>query len=170
MENNQPDEIVINKKMSEFEQKIEQNGKMRIIDPDWLKQQMRNKYKNEILRELEIKKNNRVRKRSELKQRVAMAREDDDFLIDYSSDKELLIDDDFIENTVNEPRPKIIYSSRTHSQLSQFINEIKKTKYHHIRCVTMGSRKTTCINKAVSKLEDLAKINDRCVDLKSILY
>ena len=35
--------------------------------------------------------------------------------------------------------PQIYYCSRTHSQISQFVSEIKKTKFKEIRCVTLGT-------------------------------
>ena len=48
--------------------------------------------------------------------------------------------------------PKIIYASRTHSQLSQAINELKNTIYKPKICV-LGSRDQLCINHDVMKLE-----------------
>jgi chromosome transmission fidelity protein 1 len=35
--------------------------------------------------------------------------------------------------------PQIYYCSRTHSQISQFVSEIKKTTFKVIRCVTLGT-------------------------------
>ncbi|KAL3173765.1 hypothetical protein MRX96_041568 [Rhipicephalus microplus] len=52
--------------------------------------------------------------------------------------------------------PKIIYSSRTHSQLSQAINELKKTNYKYVKSVVLGSRDQLCINPDVQKLQDNA--------------
>ena len=34
--------------------------------------------------------------------------------------------------------PQLLYCSRTHSQVAQFVNEIKKTVYRDLRCVTLG--------------------------------
>lgn len=51
--------------------------------------------------------------------------------------------------------PKIIYASRTHSQLSQAINELKNTIYKPKICV-LGSRDQLCINHDVMKLEGSA--------------
>eukprot|EP00794_Sanderia_malayensis_P019946 gene19946-21899_t len=48
--------------------------------------------------------------------------------------------------------PKIIYASRTHSQLSQAINELKNTIYNPKVCV-LGSRDQMCINPEVLKLD-----------------
>lgn len=47
--------------------------------------------------------------------------------------------------------PKIIYASRTHSQLSQAMNELKNTSYNHVKAVIMGSRDQLCINPEVMK-------------------
>ncbi|KAJ3317300.1 Regulator of telomere elongation helicase 1, partial [Boothiomyces sp. JEL0866] len=46
------------------------------------------------------------------------------------------------------PLPKIYYASRTHSQLSQAVNEIKNTKYKP-KTVVLGSREQMCINPTV---------------------
>ncbi|XP_078275154.1 regulator of telomere elongation helicase 1 isoform X2 [Rhinoraja longicauda] len=48
--------------------------------------------------------------------------------------------------------PKIIYASRTHSQLTQVINELKTTSYRPKMCV-FGSREQFCIHPEVKKLE-----------------
>ncbi|XP_054247853.1 regulator of telomere elongation helicase 1 [Indicator indicator] len=48
--------------------------------------------------------------------------------------------------------PKIIYASRTHSQLTQVINELKNTVYRPKICV-LGSREQLCINPEVKRLE-----------------
>ncbi|XP_062316136.1 regulator of telomere elongation helicase 1 [Osmerus eperlanus] len=48
--------------------------------------------------------------------------------------------------------PKIIYASRTHSQLTQVINELKNTSYRPKVCV-LGSREQLCINPEVMRQE-----------------
>ncbi|XP_032809044.2 regulator of telomere elongation helicase 1 isoform X1 [Petromyzon marinus] len=48
--------------------------------------------------------------------------------------------------------PKIIYSSRTHSQLSQAMNELKNASYKPRVCV-LGSREQLCIHPDVVKQE-----------------
>uniref|UniRef100_A0A8D0AE05 Regulator of telomere elongation helicase 1 n=1 Tax=Sander lucioperca TaxID=283035 RepID=A0A8D0AE05_SANLU len=48
--------------------------------------------------------------------------------------------------------PKIIYASRTHSQLAQVINELKNTSYRPKVCV-LGSREQLCINQEVMRQE-----------------
>ncbi|CAG2057218.1 unnamed protein product, partial [Timema podura] len=47
--------------------------------------------------------------------------------------------------------PKIIYASRTHSQLSQAIQELKRTNYSHVKVAILGSRDQMCIHPEVSK-------------------
>lgn len=48
----------------------------------------------------------------------------------------------------DEMTPKVFFTSRTHSQLSQFVGELKRTEFAgRIRTVCLGSRKNLCINK-----------------------
>lgn len=63
---------------------------------------------------------------------------------------------------------QVLYASRTHSQTSQFVNEIKRTAFAKgIRCVTLGSRRQLCINPAVMKLKGSDSfVNDACLDLQ----
>ncbi|RLN71130.1 hypothetical protein BBJ28_00000195 [Nothophytophthora sp. Chile5] len=61
---------------------------------------------------------------------------------------------------------KIIYCSRTHSQISQFIREIRKTEFaDQIRVVSLGSRKNLCTNPAVMKLRSDLRMTDKCLDM-----
>jgi chromosome transmission fidelity protein 1 len=92
-----------------------------------------------------------------------------------------------------ETMPKIIYVSRTHSQVSQFINEVKRTDFagvdfavqdvrqvagkdqfngaaprFSVRNISLGSRKQMCINQSVIDLGQRAGIeamNEKCLDL-----
>lgn len=81
---------------------------------------------------------------------------------------------------------KIFYCSRTHSQLTQFIHEIRKVKLRPVswletavqssteeqndppvvKHLPLASRKSLCINQKVSKLGSAAAINDRCLELQ----
>ncbi|XP_075234780.1 regulator of telomere elongation helicase 1 homolog isoform X2 [Lycorma delicatula] len=47
--------------------------------------------------------------------------------------------------------PKIIYASRTHSQLGQVVAELKRTKYTHFKVAVLGSRDQLCLHPEVSK-------------------
>uniref|UniRef100_K3W6Y0 Helicase ATP-binding domain-containing protein n=1 Tax=Globisporangium ultimum (strain ATCC 200006 / CBS 805.95 / DAOM BR144) TaxID=431595 RepID=K3W6Y0_GLOUD len=70
-----------------------------------------------------------------------------------------------------EPPPeygvvKIIYCSRTHSQISQFVREIRKTVFgDHIRVVSLGSRKNLCTNPSVASLRSDLQMTDKCLDM-----
>uniref|UniRef100_A0A2A4J8Q3 DNA 5'-3' helicase n=1 Tax=Heliothis virescens TaxID=7102 RepID=A0A2A4J8Q3_HELVI len=76
------------------------------------------------------------------------------------SDGEEIVEDD---NEVT----KIYISSRTHSQLSQFIGEIKRTVFKEdTRVVTLASRQHYCINSEVNKLKNVNLINERCLDMQ----
>ncbi|XP_076952036.1 uncharacterized protein LOC143625638 [Bidens hawaiensis] len=62
---------------------------------------------------------------------------------------------------------KIYFCSRTHSQLSQFVKELKKTVFaNEIKVACLGSRKNFCINEDVLKLGNSTLINERCLDLQ----
>ena len=64
---------------------------------------------------------------------------------------------------------KILYCSRTHSQITQFINELKRTEFaDKVKIVSLGSRKTLCINETLKKKSGMStmKLNDMCLDLQ----
>ena len=81
---------------------------------------------------------------------------------------------------------KIIYSSRTHSQLTQFVNELKRVHLpptfvlpsdnttvtvekdgeEEIKHVPLASRKNLCIHPQVSRLKSTTAINETCLELQ----
>ncbi|KAI1458608.1 DNA repair helicase [Annulohypoxylon moriforme] len=78
---------------------------------------------------------------------------------------------------------KIYYTSRTHSQLTQFISELRRPTFpaslpgsllddshdadsEDIKHLPLSSRQRLCINPSVSRLNSLAAINDRCSELQ----
>ncbi|TVY33206.1 ATP-dependent DNA helicase, partial [Lachnellula occidentalis] len=80
-----------------------------------------------------------------------------------------------------EEETKIFYCSRTHSQLTQFINELrhvnfppafpeekpsKEPQIEDLKHLTLGSRKNLCINPKVNKLGSVTAINERCSELQ----
>jgi Rad3-related DNA helicase len=71
--------------------------------------------------------------------------------------------------------PQIYYCSRTHSQLAQFVAEMKKTSFLkpdpltgavRIRSVTLGSRRNLCINSAVTRLKTEGSMSEACLDMQ----
>ncbi|EME29448.1 DNA excision repair protein ERCC-2 [Galdieria sulphuraria] len=71
--------------------------------------------------------------------------------------------------------PRIYYCSRTHSQLLQFQEEVKRTianmqwseKVPRPSVLILSSRKNLCINEKVSSLSNANLINERCMELTS---
>lgn len=81
---------------------------------------------------------------------------------------------------------KVFYCSRTHSQLTQFINELRRIKLPAtsliidlenpddptepeqtvIKHVPLASRKNLCINPNVAKLGNASAISERCLELQ----
>lgn len=63
---------------------------------------------------------------------------------------------------------QIYFTSRTHSQLSQFQNELRKTKFAEtIRTIPLGSRQNLCINDKVrASCSAVDALNDKCLDLQ----
>ncbi|GAB1601699.1 ATP-dependent DNA helicase DDX11-like isoform X1 [Argonauta hians] len=96
--------------------------------------------------------------------------EDGDIVLsEYISDNEADQEKDYIngEDDKEEHILKIYYCSRTHSQLSQFIKEIKKSPYgDDVSVTTLASRQNLCINDTVQRLKSLTLINDRCLELQ----
>eukprot|EP01012_Entosiphon_sulcatum_P023723 TRINITY_DN2883_c0_g1_i1.p1 TRINITY_DN2883_c0_g1~~TRINITY_DN2883_c0_g1_i1.p1 ORF type:complete len:657 (-),score=73.87 TRINITY_DN2883_c0_g1_i1:402-2372(-) len=84
----------------------------------------------------------------------------------------LLGDSDDDESSEDEyVTPKILYASRTHTQLNQFIHELARTKYWQqpdFQVVQLAGRSTFCINEAVRKKAggQLHRINEICSDLQ----
>ncbi|GJQ84726.1 hypothetical protein Trydic_g21131 [Trypoxylus dichotomus] len=50
--------------------------------------------------------------------------------------------------------PTIIYASRTHSQLTQAMQELKRTAYNNMRATIIGSREQMCIHPDIMKEEN----------------
>ncbi|XP_010254122.1 PREDICTED: ATP-dependent DNA helicase DDX11 [Nelumbo nucifera] len=62
---------------------------------------------------------------------------------------------------------KVYFCSRTHSQLSQFVKELRRTIFSsELETVCLGSRKNLCINEDVLKLGNSTRINERCLELQ----
>jgi chromosome transmission fidelity protein 1 len=73
---------------------------------------------------------------------------------------------------------QIFYASRTHSQLSQFVGELGRTRFpptypddagtkdELVKHIPLASRKQLCINPSVSNLSSQTAINERCLELQ----
>lgn len=104
------------------------------------------------------------RKREEKKRNMEGVDEDEEFLVEeYESGDEGTdggdlkrkagdgcfnsSDDDGEEEEEEEEVLKVYFCSRTHSQLSQFVKELKRTAFaSEMKVVCLGSRKNFCIN------------------------
>lgn len=78
------------------------------------------------------------------------------------------------EQEFQEP-VKIIFASRTHSQLSQFVGQMQQTRFppssdlqteESTKLISLGSRKQLCINPHVSHMTSVTAMNDACRDLR----
>ncbi|KAI0505368.1 helicase C-terminal domain-containing protein [Xylaria bambusicola] len=82
-----------------------------------------------------------------------------------------------------ENQVKIYYTSRTHSQLTQFVAELRRPMFpssvpleflkndedhaaEAVKHVPLSSRQRLCINPSVARLGSLSAINDRCSELQ----
>ncbi|CAI5458628.1 unnamed protein product [Closterium sp. Yama58-4] len=64
---------------------------------------------------------------------------------------------------------KVFFCSRTHSQLSQFISELRRTPFaDQLFTVALASRKNLCINQSVLKLGNASAISERCLELQRL--
>ncbi|KAI2627596.1 DNA repair helicase [Hypoxylon sp. NC1633] len=87
------------------------------------------------------------------------------------------------EEGIGDGEVKIYYTSRTHSQLTQFISELRRpsfpsslpdslvdgshgTESEGVKHLPLSSRQRLCINPSVSRLGSLPAINDRCTELQ----
>lgn len=85
-----------------------------------------------------------------------------------SLDKEIQL---YVGPESEEIRPpqkrQIIFCSRTHSQLTQFVGELHKTPFaDSMALVALGSRRALCINPTVAQLHSPGLINERCLELQ----
>ncbi|XVF74583.1 hypothetical protein PTKIN_Ptkin13bG0121400 [Pterospermum kingtungense] len=87
------------------------------------------------------------------------------FSVNSSSDEEE--GESGAEEEDQEVKLKVYFCSRTHSQLSQFIKELRKTVFaNEMNVVSLGSRKNFCINEDVLRLGNSTRINERCLELQ----
>lgn len=73
-------------------------------------------------------------------------------------------------------QPKIFFASRTHSQLSQFVGQLRLPTFkpsvpefmpdEPIKEISLASRRQLCIHPTVSKYKSTQKMNDACLDMQ----
>ncbi|XP_073079408.1 ATP-dependent DNA helicase DDX11 isoform X2 [Manis javanica] len=96
--------------------------------------------------------------------------EEELILVEYESDEERgaarRVDED--EDDLEEEHvTKIYYCSRTHSQLAQFVHEVRKSPFgKDTRLVSLGSRQNLCVNENVRTLGSAQLISDRCLEMQ----
>ena len=100
-----------------------------------------------------------------VKRELAQGHGDEDILLEeYNSDEEA-VEEEFDEEEEDTTR-RIFFCSRTHSQLSQFVREVKKSPFgSDISVVSLASRGVLCINPSVKKLQSQSAINEKCLEL-----
>ena len=70
-----------------------------------------------------------------------------------------------------EVRTRIIFASRTHSQISQFVGEVARSPFGaEVRVCTLASRQQTCIHQPVARLPTANLINEKSLSLSLYLY
>nr|XP_027199864.1 ATP-dependent DNA helicase DDX11-like [Dermatophagoides pteronyssinus] len=182
----------LQKYTEEIDERKRQN-QMNEKNDDWLATQLKQMTNNNEINDLnlklekltkhigyskELKKRKTVQQRKMNQQSIQVKRnsndvDDDldleDLIIQFDEDVNLNDDDD--EKNSDYFLPKIYYCSRTHSQLSQFINEFKKTRYYQhnpnsLMLIPLSSRVNYCINQQVNHFNNLNMINEKCNDLQ----
>jgi regulator of telomere elongation helicase 1 len=73
---------------------------------------------------------------------------------------------DSIQPQAGRP-PTIVYASRTHSQLSQVVHELRNTRYRPSHAV-LASREQLCVNDKVLSKPNATMINNECSKLNKV--
>ncbi|KAM3144710.1 hypothetical protein pb186bvf_003019 [Paramecium bursaria] len=93
-----------------------------------------------------------------LKQQKAQSQ--DENIYDYSSDDEITKQ---LRKYVNRPEKslQIVYASRTHSQIKQWIKELKDSKFEEMSVMSLSSRQQLCCNQNILN-QSQQKLNYNC--------
>lgn len=170
-------------------------------DPEWVKESYAksvvSKYKLDLVRyenqldKAAIEYENKISRVHKLEAKKMKIQSDENYVPeDYLSDTEINERSIQLKNEVNrllnrvdngdkgldlglENSTKIYFSSRTHSQLSQFSGQLSLTEFEsslgdlteRTKYLPMGSRKQLCVHPRISKMNNLESINDACSDL-----
>lgn len=66
--------------------------------------------------------------------------------------------------------PKIVYASRTHLQLQQVHNEIKRLPYSNLKVLQLASRDKLCINEDIDKEDFSGKLlSQKCMEVTNLV-
>ncbi|KAI1826365.1 DNA repair helicase [Xylaria intraflava] len=196
-----------NHKRKNYEISIDAVAKSFKDEPDWVVEQLLKRKRAEIadlweereanLRKIQAKEamlEERERKRRRYgdgnapkePQELSNEDEDEEWLLDEQDENDMprLYDtskED--EDNTQGDQVKIYYTSRTHSQLTQFISELRRPIFppsvpdeflkntdnaeaERVKHVPLSSRQRLCINPSVARLGSLSAINDRCSELQ----
>ncbi|KAI0188860.1 helicase C-terminal domain-containing protein [Astrocystis sublimbata] len=175
-------------------------------EPDWVVEQLLKRKRTEIvdlweqreanlrqIREREAMLEERAKKRRRYEETKSGNRagdpddDEEEWLLDEQGDEDLPKFSDINKETTEESgednQVKIYYTSRTHSQLTQFVSELRRPAFppsvpdqfltnsethedEAIKHVPLSSRQRLCINPSVARLGSLSAINDRCSELQ----
>ncbi|KAL1505317.1 hypothetical protein ABEB36_004910 [Hypothenemus hampei] len=161
----QSKEIEVTRKFNEL--KLEE---MKMLNYEMKIDKIRNRQKKHERKGYKNKSNSKEStKNEELCEENSMKVDEEDMLLSEGIDgKEDSSDDEENTDPNNTYQPvQIIIASRTHSQLNQFIGEIKKLRFAEtVRVAILASRQNCCINPSVKKLRNINLINEKCLDMQ----
>ncbi|GAP91536.1 putative DNA repair helicase [Rosellinia necatrix] len=174
-------------------------------EPEWVVEQLLKRKRAEIvdlweeresnlrkIREKEVMMEEREKKRQRHGQGGStkahdLSDDEEEWMLDEQEDEDMprfsAPGREEVDNLSERDQVKIYYTSRTHSQLTQFISELRRPTFppsvpddflkggenHEIEAVKhvpLSSRQRLCINPSVARLGSLSAINDRCSELQ----
>lgn len=114
---------------------------------------------------------------TDLEKKEALSKEVQELLAKFDSSKK---NTDNVElgrfASASQNQVRIFFSSRTHSQLNQFAEQLKLTNFpssfpdkvahERVKYMPLGSKKQLCINPDVKKWKTLEGINDACSEVR----
>ena len=73
-------------------------------------------------------------------------------------------------SSVLKAKCRVVYASRTHSQLAQVIQEFRSSPYNHVSSVILASRDQLCINEQLAASSDKNQMCKAKVKTRSCEY